>query len=448
LTLHGLGERPSAGNQSRPARARLSHFGVTLAEGLAAILLSLARVQRQVSQVQVVDDDPASQGPDSAVDSRSGWVSRVWHSSGSRRLALWAAGRAIWILVVAGLGVWSLAVGIRWADEAHSISASANATVISSRDDGDPSDLQVWLDVWFRTRSGRIVRATISPLNNDRPARGQKVPIRYIPTAPSGAYYAGPDGDTYYPNPGNAYFGAVVWLSFAVALLLTGASRLIGIMRAASTDVATPVWLTISGEIAYADELSDSYSLEWRVLPDQPDMEGDVHILGKPTAGRWLIVRLADDRLVWPARTAQPLLASVLRLPLVWPGRGRDVQLLLAGYAQIVDLLGALPLFIRRPPGPETYRWWLGAPRPVVKTLVTLHLRRRLAALGSALLRAALLCDDKPDCQSRRILAEASAECRAFAGTLPRRGLLAILATIAATSISQGPGEVNVTVSD
>ena len=55
---------------------------------------------------------------------------------------------------------------------------------------------------------------------------------------------------------------------------------------------------------------------------------------------------------------------------------------------------------------------------------------------GQRLLRAALLCDDEPDSQSRRILAEASDECRTFAGTLPRRGLLAVLATIAATGLS------------
>jgi len=208
-------------------------------------------------------------------------------------------------------------------------------------------------------------------------------------------------------------------------------------MRAASTDVATPVQLRTSGEIVHADQLSDSYSLEWRVLPFQPDVAGGVRILGKPAAGRWLIVRLNDGRLVWPARTAQPLLASAaLRLPVVQPGRVGAVHLLLAGYAQIVDLLGALPVVIRRPPGSKTDWWVLGAPRPVVKTLVSLHLRRRLAALGSALLRAALLCNDEPDSRSRRMLAEASAECRAFAGTLPRRGLLAVLATIAATSLS------------
>jgi hypothetical protein len=189
--------------------------------------------------------------------------------------------------------------------------------------------------------------------------------------------------------------------------------------------------------MAYADQLPNSYSLEWRLLQHQPDAAGDVRILGQPAAGGWLVVRLDDGRFVWPASKAQPVLASAaLRLPVVQPGRVGSVHLLLAGYAQIVDLLSTLPVVVSRPPGSNTDWWWLGALRPVVKTLVSLHMRRRLAALSSALLRAALLCDDEPDSQSRRILAGASAECRAFAGTLPRRGLLAVLATIAATSLS------------
>jgi hypothetical protein len=429
------------GNQSAAARARLWHFGVALTVGLAAILFSLARAKRQVSQVQVLDDGPASRGPDSAVDSRPGQVSGVWRSSGLRRLAGWAAGRVGWILVVAALGVWSLSVGISGTNWVDPLSASANATVISSRDNGDPTDLQIWVDVWFRT-SSRIVRTTIQPYpyGFHARARGQKVPIRYNPAAPSQAAYTGPSGDLQYTatnSPIPAYFGAAAWLSLAVVLLLTGASRLTGVMRAAPADVATPVRLRASGEIAHADQLPNSYSLEWRLLQYQPDVAGDVHILGEPAAGRWLVVRLDDGRFVWPASKAQPVLVSAaLRLPVVQPGRVGSVHLLLAGYAHIVDLLSTLPVVVSRPPGSNTDWWWLGAPRPVVKTLVSVHMRRRLVTLDGALLRAALLCDDEPGSQSRRILAGASAECRAFTGTLPRRGLLAVLATIAATSLS------------
>jgi hypothetical protein len=96
---------------------------------------------------------------------------------------------------------------------------------------------------------------------------------------------------------------------------------------------------------------------------------------------------------------------------------------------------GAEPLG-RRQPETQTEWWALGALRPVVKALVNVHLRRRLATLGSALLRAALLCDDEPESQSRRMFSDASSECRAFAATLSRRSLLAVLATFAATVLS------------
>lgn len=433
------------GNPSGHAKMRLWHFGAAVAVGLVAVLLGVARAQRPGSHGQAIGDPQASQGPDSAVVLRPSQVSRVRRSYGLRRLARWAAVRAAGVFIVAGLGVWSLTVGI---SSSHWVrpSVPTTATVISSRTNGDYTDLQSWVDVWFRTRSGRIVRATLQPNDADAPARGQKVPIRYNPAAPSQAVYAGPSGDLLDGppvNPTAAYYGAAAWLSLAIALLLTGGSRLIGIVRAGRTDVATPVRLRTTSrkdypdhKIAYVDQFPNSYGLEWRLLGDLPDVAGDVRILGEPAAGRWLIALLDDGRLVWPASKAQPVLASAaLRLPTVQPGRAGSVRLLLAGYAQIVDLLDTLPVVILRPPGLEA-DWWLGALGPVVKGLVAMHLRRRLAVLGSGLLRAALLCDDGPGSHSRRILTEASDECREFAATLPRRSLLAALVTIAATGMT------------
>jgi hypothetical protein len=190
--------------------------------------------------------------------------------------------------------------------------------------------------------------------------------------------------------------------------------------------------------MAHVDQLPESYCLEWRLLQGQPNVAGDVHILGEPAGGRWLVVQLDDGRLIWPASKA--MASALLKLPVVQPSPVESVHLLLAGYAQIVDLLDKLPVLIRRQLGaPETQWWLIAAPRPMVKTFVSVHMRRRLTTLSSALLRAALLCDDEPDSQSRRTLSDASDECRKFAGTLPRRGMLAAFATIAvvaATSLS------------
>jgi hypothetical protein len=265
------------------------------------------------------------------------------------------------------------------------------------------------------------------------------VPVHYNPAAPRQAAYAGPGGDLQYTRlipPGPAYFGAAAWFSLAAAFLLTGISRLIGIMRAADA-VPAPVRLSTSRKTIHTDQLIDRYGLEWLRLDNQPDPSGDVFVFGEPVPGRWLTVLLDDGQLIWPATKAQPTLASTsLRLPIAQPDRLEAVHLLLAGYAQIVGLLDRLPTVIHKPLGADADWWILGALRPIVKTLVSLHLRRHLAALNSALLQATLLPYDMPDTQSRRALAEAGNQCRTFAGTLPRRGLLAVLATIAATSLS------------
>jgi hypothetical protein len=339
----------------------------------------------------------------------------------------------------------SWAVGYTSTQNILSSFVPTRATVISSHvDDSDPQDKTASVDVGFTTKSGRIVRTTIQPDPNqfDGALRGQKLPILYDPAAPSDAAYSGPGGDSAYPNLHGwewpAYYGAAAWLSLALVLFSTGASRFIGITRAALTSVTTPVRLKkTSFEVVVTDQLPDSYGLEWRVLPGQADIADEARILGKPEAGRWLIVRLDNDRLIWPASKAQPLLASaILRRPVVPSGPVGTVHLLLAGYAQMVELLGKLPIVMRQPPGVGINWWIIGALRPVVKSLLTIHLRRRLMALASALLWAASLCDDEPNHQSRRSLVEASNECRAFAETLPRRSLLAVLVTVAATSIT------------
>ena len=286
-----------------PTKARLWHLGVPLSVGLAAALLSLTRARRPVRHAPAAELGQASQGLDSAVARRSGQVTSVRRSSGLHRLALWAAARVGWILVVAGLGVWSLAVAIGQSHEVNPPLASASATVISERiDDSDPMDKQIWVDVWFRTKLGRIARSTIQPYpyTFGKVVGGQKLPIRYNEIVPSQAVYAGLGGDgaglfDAGALKGPAYFGAAVWFSLAVVLLLTGLSRLIGIMRAALTSVATPVRLRTSGEMVHADNLAGSYSLEWRILPGQPDISGDVRILGEPgrralayrAPGRW-----------------------------------------------------------------------------------------------------------------------------------------------------------------
>lgn len=417
-------------NESGSRASRWRHIWVAVAVCFVAAWRSLARAQRPVSHVHTADNGRVNQRPDSAMTSRSGLG----------RLAQSTLRRTFLILLGALLGWWALAAGVHAAAVNHAVSASANATVISSWNT-DPSDYQIVAHVLFRARSGRFVWATIWPGGPNPLTPGREVPIRYDLAHPHHAFYAGPYGDIYSPSAKLRYIAGAILVGLAGALLLISASWLTRIMRAAVADVTTPVALTSpSLQVVRTNQLLDGYSLEWRLLADQPDAAGDVRIIGKPAGGRWLVVRLADGRHVWPSSRAEPVLESAaLRLPVVESGRVGAVHRLLASYTRIVDLLGALPLIIRRPPARGTDWVWRGGLRPVINALVTLHLRRRLAALGSALLRAALLSDYEPDSQYRQRLADASDECRAFAKTLPRRGLLIVLvtlATIAATVMS------------
>lgn len=94
------------GNQRKSAKERLWRFGLALAVGIAAALLSLMRVRRPVNRAHVAEHGQAGQSLDSAA-SPADPVSRVQISAGLRRLALSTLARAGWILVVAGLGVWA-----------------------------------------------------------------------------------------------------------------------------------------------------------------------------------------------------------------------------------------------------------------------------------------------------------------------------------------------------
>jgi hypothetical protein len=237
-----------------------------------------------------------------------------------------------------------------------------------------------------------------------------------------------------------SYAAAVLLLVPAAMLLLSGATRLTRLIKAGRGNNEVPALLRSSGRLVLADHALQSQSLEWRVLRWQPRLVGAMRIRGPLAPGRWVVVRLPDGRLVWPRSRAQPVVGTgTPQLPAaILRDRGplAGVQQLLAGYVQTIRLVADLPLVVRRPPGPST-RWWLvGAPRPVIQTLVVLQLRRRLVTLADALVRQAMETGGGDGRQARSRLMEVSQECRALAGSLPRRGWLAVVATIATTGLT------------
>lgn len=226
----------------------------------------------------------------------------------------------------------------------------------------------------------------------------------------------------------------------AAVLLLSGAVRLTGLIKAARGDDHAPVLLRSSGRMVLAANVVDGQSVEWRVLRWQPRVVGTARIRGPVAPGRWVVVRLPNGRLIWPRSRIQPVVGTgTLQLPaaiLCDEGPLAGVHQLLAGYVQTIRLVADLPLVVRRPPGPSK-RWWLvGAPRPVVQALIVIQLRRRLAVLASALVHRAMETSGTDGGRARSRLLEASKECRALAGSLPRRRWFAAVAAIAATGLT------------
>jgi hypothetical protein len=237
-----------------------------------------------------------------------------------------------------------------------------------------------------------------------------------------------------------SYMGAALVSLLAALVLASGALRLSRLIRAGRGDVRMSARLRSSGRRVLADHVLDGQSLEWRVLRWQPRVSGDAHILGPAGPGRWVVVQLPDGRRVWPRTRAQVVVGTAMpKVPeaiLNDDGPQAGVHRLLAGYVQAVRCAADLPLIVRRPPGPSTNWWLLGAPRPVIRTLVLLRLRRRLAALANALVHQAMETGSEDGGQVRGRLIEASRDCRALAASLPKLAWLAIGATVATTCLT------------
>jgi hypothetical protein len=247
------------------------------------------------------------------------------------------------------------------------------------------------------------------------------------------------------PGPaGNARYAVdALLLVPAAALLLSRAIRLARVIAVGRANDETSVVLQSSGRTVLAAHARDGRSLEWRVLRARrpwPSVAGAVHVRGTVAPGWWVVVRLADGRLIWPRTRVQSVVGTAVpKLPaavLAEHGVIGTVHRLFAGYVQTISLVPDLPLVIRRRPGPDRMWWKLGAPRMLVQVLLVMHQRRRLRAVASALVRAAVLSDARDGGRSRRRLVEASQECQALAGVLPRRGWLPVLATVGTVGLT------------
>lgn len=362
------------------------------------------------------------------------------------RLGVWASIRLLWCLIILA---WPIIIWTATYQDAKSWS-STTATVESSywiKSASSEAGRQLNVMITFIPAGHSApIRADVEPNTLTIVHHGQRIPVRYRQhSAEVYALYAGPGGDVKQENYFGDYVTAAVVALFAAIPLLVGAFRLSHVIDAARglkktrldvVEVSSSRWL----RRVRTCQSSDGPDLEWRVLRFQRRISGTAQIGGSLGCGHWLVIQQRGKQFIWPASRAQPVIGKGMRgIP-----RGNvDSSLvidahhrLLAGYAQIISQTDRLPFIVRRRPGQQldSEWWWLGAPRPLIQSLVAAHIRRRLRVLGNGLTRMAVLSKVSYSGTSRSTLHEASEECRALAGTLPRsawRAATAFMLTIA-----------------
>jgi hypothetical protein len=238
-----------------------------------------------------------------------------------------------------------------------------------------------------------------------------------------------------------AYAAAVTLLAIAAVASVSGALRFVRVRRVVREPaVRTASPPAVMGRRVRVQRGAGVPDLEWKVLTTRRSLAGPLAIHGSLECGSWLVVRLSDHRLIWPANRAQPVIGTGMAPVPPIAAAGLDVagahRRLLGAYAQVISTVNALPFLVRVPLAEWERSWWrIGAPRPVIGGLVAAHIRKRLRALGDAHIRAAVLTGLADADAARRMLREAAQECQELADTLHRRTWPALLAPVITFSV-------------
>ena len=379
----------------------------------------------------------------------SAFTEKPQRRTGYGRLLWWALPRLLWSLLVLALPVGFL---VSVYQDAASWS-STTATVITSRYISvSPYNPERQLAVIVRFISptdGAQMAGDVAPklLRTVYPGQHIQV-IVYHHGSRFAVFYAGPGGDIRQVNYDYDadYVVAAALIAFGIIELVMGLYRCLQMVVATKSPIMKPVHVVEVSAGRWtrrirAQNACEGMDLEWRVLRWQPSVIGMVTVGGHFKCGGWLVIGLPGKGFIWPGSRAQPVIGTGLQRVLQSDADTSPVinahYRLLAAYGQLVSEVDRLPFIVRRPPGQQVQSnwWWLGAPRVVVRSLVTLHIRRRLQILSNALTRAGVLVGVVDYDTTRSELYAASERCRALAATLPRPIWRAVAIFLVATAL-------------
>jgi hypothetical protein len=385
-----------------------------------------------------------------------------------RRLLRWLAGRSILPVVLLLIALYSWHSGVLKSSSYHRLSRTSTATVENWF--GSPStnfflkNVYNNLFAFVKYEAGSHAQEVlIAPLLRSNLVKGQHLRIRYDPNNPTDAAYAGSAGDWLYPDGIQQYEEALGILLLSIVISIFYASRLIRITGVAHSSQAArgrvtegtgyvdpPPIVSALYRLVKADPRKYQYirleragggpKLEWRLLPGQPQVPETVLFHGHIGYRQWLVARLPDTRCLWPASRTEPVInIDALKVP-CHDLSSRDLikvqRQLLGAYAQILLGVKNLPFLIHRPPGNSRKAWWyIGVPKPVVRSLVKRHIRLHADALGAALTVAAVQNNMENEDELRKAMNEASQECAVIAGMMRPHISIGNVVTIIATGL-------------
>ncbi len=311
-------------------------------------------------------------------------------------------------------------------------------------------DNQGYLDVRFSTRESGQVTTFVVPNDSISIPQDRLVPIRYVPGDPSDdVYYAGPGGDYDYSSPRLELLLVIALGAIAIALSWLFFMRWFGRIKAAKLPTRTLVsphgsYRVLQENGHWADQGAASSGsgpeLVWSRIIKRVN-GGPLEVHGDLCPNSWVVLRETESgRWLWPSTKSEPRLGT--GLPTIERKESGETvyetaRVLLSAYVGLFDHIVGLPLLINRDTTGARHSV-VGLPRPVLRLLFGVHVRRYIRHLQDGLTRR-LLRDPGMSNEERDLLVDLGTDGDAFIASLRvHRAFLRLLPLVSAIPVVLG----------